>query len=266
MNKDALINIIVNDLKEVGLLMDAFKGEDEVNPVFVELAKKKLKSVEDELTLLSSEFGKTKLTEKTETPTPQEVIPEKTEPVLQEEKVTEQKKDTITSKEEKSSSGSKSDIAPESPAIVKEEKTPEPGTKVVEEDMPQPKSKDSVRPQKTTHKAKNNKAEDRTRLGDVLQKEKSALNERISRKGSNSDMIFSKPVNDVRKAMGINDRFFYQRELFDGNSDLFNQTLEQINSMGSFDDARNFLLSNFNWDKDNETTDTFLKIVKRRFL
>ena len=57
MKKEALINIIINDLKDVQQLMEAFKGETQINSAFVNLAKTKIKNIEEEISLLDQEFG-----------------------------------------------------------------------------------------------------------------------------------------------------------------------------------------------------------------
>ena len=256
MNKDALINIIINDLKEVELLMEAFRGEESVKPAFIDLAKRKVKSIEEELSLLGNEFGKGEVVERIS-----DVKHEVTEPEISE-----------SVKEEKTLEPEKKveEVKPEPVVLAKEEASEEIKelVSVVTEEKPEPvlSEVETELPEKISHKEARKNSEDHARLGDVLQKEKSALNDRMTRKSIDKDMQFAKPVTDVRKAMGINDRFLYQRELFGGNSDLFNQTLEQINSMNSFEDARSFLMSNFAWDTDNDTAETFLNTVKRRFL
>ena len=280
MKKDALINIIINDLKEVELLMEAFKGEDDVNPVFVNLAKTKLKSIEDELSLLNREFGKH---EAGTVNAAKEIGSNKeAEVIISEERILEEESEAVKIK------GKPAGVVEEDNKKVVPEKTEEPvvnlkkeerevekerKVEVVKEEKRKPDVEERKEPKpaedrsevKPHVKAETKVVDEKARLGDVLQQDKSALNERISRKDA-GDMKFAKPVKDVKKAMGINDRFFYQRELFNSNSDLFNQTLDQINSMNSFDDAKNFLLSNFKWDETSDTTDAFLKIVKRRFL
>ena len=79
-------------------------------------------------------------------------------------------------------------------------------------------------------------------------------------------MHIGKPVSDIRKAIGINDRFLYQRELFKGQVELFNQTLDQLNGMDSYESASRFLHTNFKWEEGNEVAESFLNIVKRLFI
>lgn len=105
-------------------------------------------------------------------------------------------------------------------------------------------------------------------LGEQIGKDKTSVYERVTTQTDQTDSIkqIGKPVNDIRKAFGLNDRFYYQRELFNGNPELFNQTLDQINQMDSYDSAAHFLKSNFHWTEDNDVAGSFLKSVKRRFI
>ncbi len=262
MKKEALINIIINDLKDVQQLMEVFKGETQVNSAFVNLAKTKIKNIEEEISLLDQEFGsytiRANLVEekqvRKETVKHDNFEKKDTKATIDEpaikDAVTAEKKVSMIDTPQETATTTKSD---KKKGDVKKENSIEHDKKI------EPKQKsDSVKRQNPT--------EGSAILGDVLQKKKSAVNEKISMRGSENDLLYSKPVDDVRKAMGINDRFLYQRELFEGNADLFNQTLDQLNRMTSFDDANNFLISNFNWDQESEVSGLFLKIVKRRFL
>lgn len=127
-------------------------------------------------------------------------------------------------------------------------------TKVITEEPP----KETV--EKTVEK-KN------TVLGEQIHTEVKSVNEQIAvkKEGSHFTQI-GKPVDDVRKAIGINDRFYYQRELFGGSMELLNQTLDQLNQMDSFESARQFLQSNFKWEEDNEVSQSFIKNIQRRFI
>ncbi|MCG8579870.1 MAG: hypothetical protein MI866_08140, partial [Bacteroidales bacterium] len=105
-------------------------------------------------------------------------------------------------------------------------------------------------------------------LGEVINQETSSVNDKLANKKEVIEDIKSigKPVDDVKKAFGLNDRFYYQRELFNNNADLFNQTLDQINSMESYDSAISFLQSNYSWGANNEAGEAFFRSIKRRFI
>ncbi len=76
----------------------------------------------------------------------------------------------------------------------------------------------------------------------------------------------SKPLNNINHAVGINDRFLYQKELFNNDKDLYKLTIERINNAESYEQAMDYLNSNFEWDEESATTQKFLELVKRKFL
>jgi len=81
-----------------------------------------------------------------------------------------------------------------------------------------------------------------------------------------TDSKFSKlPVVSLQSAIGINDRFLFTRELFEGKSDAFAETIKKIDSFDTIHDAAVYLRENFKW-KRNETSLKFIDLVKRKFL
>lgn len=80
-----------------------------------------------------------------------------------------------------------------------------------------------------------------------------------------SSVVFGSPVADIRKAISIGDRFLFQRELFGQNVELMQRTLGEINDQPSFDDALQYIQTNFNWDKESQAYELFINILHRRF-
>ena len=77
---------------------------------------------------------------------------------------------------------------------------------------------------------------------------------------------YGTPVDDLIKAIGINDRFLYQRELFKGNKLAFDAAVETVNAATSYNQAYQYLRQSFGWDETDPTVEAFLKAVHRRFL
>ncbi|MDI3527114.1 MAG: hypothetical protein PWR03_1297 [Tenuifilum sp.] len=75
----------------------------------------------------------------------------------------------------------------------------------------------------------------------------------------------NKPISDLSKAIGINDKFLFIKELFNGNSEHYNQTIKQLNTITDLNDAIIYLQENFDWDPNNETVVTFIDLVRRKF-
>ena len=76
--------------------------------------------------------------------------------------------------------------------------------------------------------------------------------------------LFGAAVTDIRQAVSIGDRFLFQRELFGGNAEKLQQTLTELNSLHSFDEAVAFI-ERFGWDKQSPTHELFINVLRRRF-
>lgn len=161
------------------------------------------------------------------------------EPVV-EEKVEEQEEDTSEEEEE----------APGDAPKAEEEKE-----KPVSEEEPQKENESDEEP----------KSNASNRIGDRLIKEKS-VNDLLS---GNDDKkleykISNSPVKSIQAAIGINDRYQYIRELFDGNAETFAKTVVDLDRLGDIQQAVAYLQENFKWKK-TETSLKFVTLIKRRF-
>ncbi len=76
-------------------------------------------------------------------------------------------------------------------------------------------------------------------------------------------------IGKLSESVGINQRFMFTRELFDGNPDLLKHALKSVDNCESFEDAIRLLNERFvaelNWDKNTEAVDEFLQLVYRKF-
>ena len=77
--------------------------------------------------------------------------------------------------------------------------------------------------------------------------------------------LFGSAVEDIRQAISLGDRFLFQRELFAGNGELMQKTLDEINALGSLNEAMAYVEEHFEWDKDSTAEQLFENVLKRRF-
>ncbi|MFO8001156.1 MAG: hypothetical protein R6U46_07925 [Marinilabilia sp.] len=292
MEKDALLEIVLHDLKEVETLVQSFKGKTEISPAFLRLTRKRIQSIMEEIDMLEElaepPSGEDH-TRHTPSSSPREEIPvreadrpAKDEPSKTTPPPTPDTEKKTTEQEEEQTPETKvkeePEAAPRETISAPEKKTETDGTRekeppATQTDSENTRNQEQAPPQPSPETSKDPEQEETKKehkvLGEKLTREKSSYNEEIARKATNGAarrFRTSPPIADLRKAMGINDRFYYQRELFGGSAGLMNQTLDQLNEMQSMDDARNFLLTNFNWDPENEAVISFLEIVERRYL
>lgn len=86
-----------------------------------------------------------------------------------------------------------------------------------------------------------------------------------------SDRLSMTPIADLTKAMGINEKIFTVRELFNKDQDHFMSTMSHLNSCNNFEEARDYLLygvaTDNAWDDPNKSKKAinFIKLVQRRY-
>ena len=102
------------------------------------------------------------------------------------------------------------------------------------------------------------------RLGDSFVKEKS-VNDLLSGGGNNLEQkISNSAISSIQSAIGINDRYQYIRELFNGDADLFAKAVADLDQQNSLQEAVNYLQENHTWTK-NDVSLKFVNLIKRRF-
>ncbi len=104
-------------------------------------------------------------------------------------------------------------------------------------------------------------------VADRLAADKTAVNERFeSQKGTVGQRVVTRPIDNIKKAIPINDRFRFQRDLFSNNVQEFNRALDHLETLASLDEAQKYITSQFSWDVESSTTNDFMALVERRFI
>ena len=70
---------------------------------------------------------------------------------------------------------------------------------------------------------------------------------------------------NILQEFSINDRFFFQRELFDGNEQAFNDTIAQINQMRDMNQVSDFLTQEMLFDPSREEVKEFFRLIGLSF-
>jgi len=74
---------------------------------------------------------------------------------------------------------------------------------------------------------------------------------------------------DIRKVIGINDKFLFLNELFNNHKTEYENTLDEINRLSDFDAARKWLqaksASKTVWDEESSTVQNFIAVLKKHF-
>ena len=246
MEKEAVINILQNGLKDIDTLLCSFKKDRTIDEVFIDLLANKIDSLKCESELLRRWVTPTAEPEAEPTPTTaEEPRPSAVETPVAEPVVLEPEPEPEPKVQPEPEPEHQPEPEPEvQPRIeAKAEPEPEPARKAPE---PQPKQVPTPKPAPAPKPAPEPKPAARHNADDIKN--------------------FGTPVSDVRKAIGINDRFLFMRELFSGNADEMNATLDAINVLGSYDEAYDMLRSQYGWDETRPEVEHFFRTIKRKFI
>jgi len=83
------------------------------------------------------------------------------------------------------------------------------------------------------------------------------------------EVLKETPVKDLRKAIGINDRFLFINDLFRGDESMYERSIKTINSFNIFAEAEYWinreLKVKLGWNIDDPAVIHFDQLIKRRF-
>jgi hypothetical protein len=233
MEFNATIDLIIRDLEEAVKIIDDLKKYQGIPALQVELAKAKCKSAGEVIAML-------KTMELTSSAVTGSFVQKVIEP--EQQTVVEKKKLTKTIKQEPPSDPVKKEPIPEqvisAPEIIKKESS-------------QTMQKDHTS----------------SVIGDTFSHLSARFNEQHSnRKGEDdvSELLKSKPVTSLKEAIGINDRFLFIREIFDGNNDAYSQAIARLDKAESISDARAVIMSYTGDNKENEAVKQLIELFKRK--
>lgn len=75
-------------------------------------------------------------------------------------------------------------------------------------------------------------------------------------------------ISNLKTAIDINHKFLFIRELFDGDSDEYNQVIDKLNHASDMQEARQFLSEyhkKHQWQEKQDTLKHFMEIINRRY-
>lgn len=97
------------------------------------------------------------------------------------------------------------------------------------------------------------------------------LNSKLSAKEDKSivDQLQKQPIADLTTAIGLNERYLYANELFEGRMDDLKIALKELNTKGNRVEALDYfdnqLIQNNKWEAKNELVLALRLLVERRF-
>lgn len=108
-------------------------------------------------------------------------------------------------------------------------------------------------------------------LHEAFGEKQTSLNEKLKQAQIElSDTLQEVPVKDLKKAVGLNDRFLYIKELFRGDEVMYERSIKTINSFAIYPEAEYWikreLKLKLGWNDSNPVVKQFDQLIRRRFI
>lgn len=106
---------------------------------------------------------------------------------------------------------------------------------------------------------------------EVLKEEGKSINDSFSNQQeveSLAQKLGKKPITDLSEAIGLNQKFLFMNDLFEGENNLYKEAIKTLNSFSSYfeaDEYINVLSSRHSWDSTSRTVKDFIELVERRY-
>ena len=107
-------------------------------------------------------------------------------------------------------------------------------------------------------------------INQLVNVQQPSLNDRLKQERPElAHKLKDAPIKDLRKAIGINDRFLFVNELFRGDEAMYERSIKTINSFHILPEAEYWmnreLKVKLGWDDNKDTVQYFYSLVRRRF-
>ncbi len=240
------VSIIGRDLEEAMSMLDQLSAIQGSNNAEIELARSRVRTASELLRLLPALSG-------TNAPQPvQETKSEAAAPATA-ETMAEQAPHVAEPVEMRDPAKAKESGRTQEPAgEMQPERTQEPAREKEPE-----RTQEQVKAQESPKSI----LADRFSLSGTLgEKISSAKNEEAI-----TSVIHSKPIDDIAAAIGMNDKFYFIRELFSGNSIAYNDTIRRLNASASLGEAMKILDESTVTGSDPGAQSSFVDVVRRKF-
>ncbi|MBA2329587.1 MAG: hypothetical protein H0V91_08210 [Flavisolibacter sp.] len=107
-------------------------------------------------------------------------------------------------------------------------------------------------------------------IHESISQNKGSLNDQLKQdKKELAHMLKDSPIKDLRKAIGVNDKFVFINDLFRGDEDMYERSIRTINSFHILPEAEYWMNRELKvilgWNDNNSTVQHFYQLVRRRF-
>lgn len=100
----------------------------------------------------------------------------------------------------------------------------------------------------------------------------STINDKFSSnadKPTLAEKLGKQPIKDLTKHIGLNQKFLFMNDLFEGENDKYKIAIDKINNFSIFDEANKYVKElelEYSWDMDSSSAKKFIELISRRFI
>lgn len=107
-------------------------------------------------------------------------------------------------------------------------------------------------------------------INDLINDETKSFNDLLNQnKKEVATSLVETPIKDLRKAIGINDKYVFINELFKGDESVYEASIRTINNFTVYPEAEQWikreLVISFSWNNKSDIVQHFNHLVRRRF-
>lgn len=105
-----------------------------------------------------------------------------------------------------------------------------------------------------------------TVLGDIINHDVQTLADTLAApRDRASELRRSEPVTDLRRAIGINDKFLLIRDLFGGDGEAYEKAIGVLSDCADFDDCMIYIAENYAWNPNSDGVKLLMDLLERKF-
>ncbi|NOZ47012.1 MAG: hypothetical protein GXO79_09550 [Chlorobi bacterium] len=282
MDKKTLLKLINNNIQEIEILLESYSSSYAIPEMEVNLILSKIKVLKDEFAILSDlkmenvvpepsqklekieevkheeQIENEVMTEEKEIPVIEDAAPEpetKEETGLKKPERKRVKKSKLKERKEKKVVTTRADLEKMSPPneIIEVISAEKPKIEKIEKPISQKKQ-----------------AKDKSSImADKFEVTKQSINDLIASSKKTRDLatkLKDAPIANLKKAINLNDKIRFIKELFNGQNEKYQQAVDELNKCKNLDEALEYLNKNYTWNQEKESFRDFLELIYRRFI
>ena len=106
---------------------------------------------------------------------------------------------------------------------------------------------------------------------DIPKENKTSINDAFSNSESSlADTFGKKPIDNLSNSIGINEKFLFTNNLFNGSAEDFSEQIKFLNEQNSLTIAMDYvnetLVQKYNWNTKSKQVKKFIDLIERRYM